>query len=210
MPLPTLEMLGGLKPPDESTRVNPSSYSDLSTRAFIATALRDYHRSGWVAPQVAALAPDVFAKAARLRHVFRACGEGSATAERLDLTFNMSVAMAPYLSASEMEEVWRSLESQPCWPSISWDERKWYALLKAVGLRDGRGMAIASDLLLRSPSGRAGTAGRYVASAAMLGALALGDKGGARRVWTSVAPTLFAGDTPELLFQVLEAESRAP
>ena len=210
VPLPSLEMLGGLKPSHASTRVNPSSYSDLSTRAFTATSLRDYHRSGWVAPQVAALAPDVFAKAARLRHLLRACGEGSATVERLDLTFNMSVAMAPYLSAPEMEEFWRSLESQPCWPSISADERRWYPLLKAVGLRDGRGMVASSQDLLRSPAGRTGASGRYVASAAMLGAIASGNRAEARRVWNDVAPALFGGGKPEMLFQVLEAESRAP
>jgi len=209
VPLPSLEMLGGLKPSHANTRVNPSSYSDLSTRAFTAASLRDYHRSGWVAPQVAVLAPDVFAKAARLRHLFRACGEGSATVERLDLTFNMSVAMAPYLSAPEMEEFWRSLESQPCWPSISADERRWYPLLKAVGLRDGRGMVAASQDLLRSPAGRTGAAGRYVASAAMLGAIASGNRAEARRVWNDVAPALFGGGKPEMLFQVLEAESRA-
>jgi hypothetical protein len=44
----------------------------------------------------------------------------------------------------------------------------------------------------------------------MLGAIASGNRAEARQIWNSVAPALFAGATPELLFQVLEAESRAP
>jgi hypothetical protein len=189
--------------------VNRSGYSVLTTRAFTAVSLRDYVRSGWIAPHVAALDPDVFAKAARLRELLRSCPEGDATSERIDLTFNLSVAMAPYLSATEMAEFWRWLESQPCWSTISGDESRWYALLKAVGLRDAPGMLRSSRVLLQSPAGRTGTAGRYATSAALLGAIASGDRAEARRVWSDMAAGLFGNTKPELLFQVLEAESRA-
>lgn len=208
VPLPALEMLGGLMATTHATRVTPSTYSDLATRAFTATALRDYHRSGWADPRSTALAPELFAKASRLRELLRACGNGNAPLERLDLAFNMSVAMAPYLSSSEMAEYWRSLETQPCWPSISPEERLWYALLKAVALRDGQAMVDVSEELLRSPAGRTGPAGRYVVSAAMLGAIASGDAAEARRVWSAFGPALVGAAKPELLFQVLKAESQ--
>ena len=209
VPLPALELLGGLKASTQDTSVAPSTYSDLSTRAFIATRLRDFHRSGQVDPRSAMLAPELFAKAARLEALLRACDDRNASLERLDLIFNMSVAMAPYLSSSEMGEFWRSLESQPCWSSSSADERRWYALLKAVALRDGRTMVSASEELLRSPAWRTGPAGRYVVSAAMLGAIASGGAAEARRVWTAYSAALSGGAKPELLFQVLQAESQA-
>lgn len=208
VPLPALEMLSGSTALAQPTQVTPSSYSDLSTRAFVATGLRDYHRSGTTDPRTAALAPELFAKAARLGELLRACGSGNASLERLDLMFNMSVAMAPYLSRTEMEEFWRSLETRPCWPSISPEERQWYALLRAVALREGQGMVEASGELLRSPGARTGPAGRYVVSAAMLGAIASGDAAAAGRIWSDFAPALFGAEKPELLFQVLQAESR--
>ena len=208
VPLPALEMLGGLTRPDAYTMVNRSGYSDLTTRAFTAVALRDYHLSGWAAPQAVAVDPAIFGKAARLRELLRVCPGGSGASERIDLTFNMSVAMAPYLSALEMDRFWQTLESQPCWPSISADEQRWYALFRAVSLRDGRGMVGASEELLRTPAGRAGAAGRYVTGAAMLGSIVSGDRAKATRTWSGVAPTLFGAAKPELLFQVLEAEGR--
>ncbi len=81
-------------------------------------------------------------------------------------------------------------------------------LLRAVSLREGQGMVEASGELLRSPGARTGPAGRYVVSAAMLGAIASGDAAAAGRIWSDFAPGLFGAEKPELLFQVLQAESR--
>ena len=116
-------------------------------------------------------------------------------------------AFAPYLTSAEMADHWGFLESRPCWQSISPDERRWYALFKAVGLRDGRAMSDHAQALLLSPAGRSGVPGRYVTAAAMLGELASGDRKRAREIWTRVAAPLLGGSPPELLFQVLAAES---
>ena len=207
IPIPAFEMLGSSEFRTEPTKVTPTIHFDKSQEAVAAMGLRDYFISGNFA--FPALLGDLGRKAALLKQA-RGGTFPLSENERLGIVFNLSVAMIPYLTSSELEPFWKVLESGVCatLPGSS-PERQWYNLFKAVGRRDGDGMLEGAKAILANNPDMTPLARRYLLAAGMVGALANGDRGTSQRLWSKYRDITFGETEPDLLFQLLAAKSRA-
>ena len=128
-------------------------------------------------------------------------------AERLGIVFNLTVAMAPYLTPAEMNPLWRTLESGACATQISPQERQWYSLFKSVGNRDSARMLDGARTILAGGGDLSPIARKYLLTTGMVGALAQGNKAEAGQLWSRYRAAALGNEEPDLLFRLLAAES---
>ncbi len=206
VPLPTFDMLNGSRLP-QVTSITPSPYLSKSRLAFMAMALRDYFIVGKFDPKYVDIPQDMRQKAVRLRQLFYECGSSANKLERLESLFDVSVNMIPYLSPYELGAFWRVLESAPCAPKLTAQERQWVTLFKAVGNRDASRMAITARTLLGNVNPSQLAAVRYLVASGMLGSLAQGDRAGSYELWSKYKSMMLGDNQTDLLFRLLAAES---
>ncbi len=204
IPVPALEMLDGSRSRSGPTEVTQTPHFDKSQETITAMALRDYFVSGNFSSFN--IPGDLAQKAILLK---QACGETHSINEndRMGIAFNLAVAMTSYLTPSELEPFWKTLESGRCAATSSPLERQWYNLFRAVGKRDAARMLEGARTLLASQKDLSPLARRYLLASGMLGALAKGDQGTSQQLWEEYRGITFGKDEPDLLFRLLVADS---
>jgi hypothetical protein len=205
MPLPLGELLGWIPRRTNQTYVTPSPFLSNSRATFEAMMLRDFFRSGRNDP---IMLPDNLRELAQ-QLILDSKGMTNRTEdERLVSQFNVAIAMIPHLSPIELESLWSIMDSGATAYHASPRERMWHNLFKAAGRRDAIGMRIHAQKLLLGERNIAIQARKFLLATAMVGALANGDRTEASRFWLENNSQLFAGKEPDLLFRLLNAESR--
>jgi len=131
--------------------------------------------------------------------------------ERLQLELDLSNAMSFFLTSSEMEEVWKTLATGPCFALASPQEREWFKLFKSVGTRDVGAMLEGAKSLLADGNYLSSDLKRYLLAVGMLGALKQGKREDSSRLWSEYGVKLFDDkNEPTLVFRMLAAESQRP
>jgi len=202
-PVPAQEMLDRPTVQRDRTNISLARYYEKTQEFITATELRDYFLLGeFNTPYTQT---DLKQKALLLRQV---CG-GKTTInqeERLGIVFNLTVAMTPYLTPSEMNPFWNALQSGACATLVSPWEQQWYSLFKSVGNRDSARMLDGARTLLAAGSDLSPIARKYLLATGMVGALAQGNKAEANQLWSRYKAVVIGGES-DLLFRLLEAES---
>ena len=121
--------------------------------------------------------------------------------------FNLSVAILPYLTTTELDQFWKSLESGQCLRAQTSLESQWYRMFKAIGRRDAAEMLEDARELLKNRHDLTPVVQKYLVAAGMLGALAQGNRPEAQRLWSQYKAALFGNSEPDLLFRLLAAEA---
>jgi spermidine synthase len=204
VPLPALEILTSSPARTGSTDILHSIYSEKSQRFFVAMGLRDTFLKGFTNEQ--SIHQDLIQQVVRLKEI---CRGGSPPDEgaRLGALFTLSVAMLPYLTTTELDRFWKSLESGPCLRAQTSLESQWYRMFKAVGRRDAAEMLERARDLFKNWNRLTGVEQKYLVAAGMLGALAQGNRPEAHRLWSHYKTALFGNSEPDLLFRLLAAEA---
>jgi spermidine synthase len=92
-------------------------------------------------------------------------------------------AINPYLAPDDAGAVWQRMLSTECFPGLHEFQKRWIALLRAVGARDAARMAEHASHLLATQAQLGGEARDYLVLAAMTGHLATGNKSAALELW---------------------------
>ena len=203
-PVPALDMLDRQTIQRNRTNTSFGQNYEKAKESFVATELRDYFLKGKFIAQYSQT--DLKQKAQLLK---KNC-EGKTNlnqGERLGIVFNLTVAMTPFLTPSEMNPLWNTLRSGACATLISPQERQWYSLFKSVGNRESARMLDGARTLLDSGGELSPIARKYLLAAGMVGALAQGSKAEANQLWSRYSATIFGNSEPDMLFRLLAAES---
>ena len=207
--LPAYELLTGNAPSWKTTDVTLSPYLTKSEFAFTAMALRDYNLQGHFGPRYGAVPSGVERQARTLRQSFSECLSGPDQTRHTNL-FNVSVEMVPYLRPQELNAVWTRLETGACRRARWAEDQHWIALFKAVGRRDGGGMANEAEAILATGGSFDPLEERMLVASAMVGSLMQGDRPVAFGYWKKYRTALFRAGEPDLFFRLLAAESTRP
>jgi spermidine synthase len=204
LPLPTLEILDPSTARVGSTDISRSPHSEKSQRFYAAMGLRDYFLKGSTDEQF--IRKELMQQAVQFKEI---CRGGSSPDEdkRLMALFNLSVAILPYLTTTELDPFWKSLESGQCLRGKTSLESQWYRMFKAIGRRDAGEMVEDARELLKNRHGLTLVEQEYLVAAGMLGALARGNRPEAHRLWSQYKTALFGNSEPDLLFRLLAAEA---
>ena len=205
-PLPTLEMLAGNGSSWENTDITPSPFFYKSKAAFKAMVLRDYLLHGDFGPRYRDIPMEIKQEAVQLRQLFHERRYEAEPNVRMDSLAEIG-PIIPYLRPSELESVWKTLETGPGAPFLTPEERELVSLFKAVGKRDARAMANVAKKFLENRRDAPHKAVEYAVAAGMLGFLTQGDKEKALRLWSDYRPTTFENNKSDLLFRLLAANS---
>jgi len=208
--LPLFEMLTGSEPKWSVTEVSFPTFLFKLQSAYIAMVIRDYTLTGSIDPRYGNVPPEIRQKAGRFRELFYGCRAGADASSRHGSLFAGAVAMIPYLRPPELEAVWKKLEAGPCAQSLLPAERQWIALFKAVGTRDAAAISLGAGTILANGQPVQPDALRFVVAAGMAGSLMQDDREGSLALWTAYRNRMFGNSPPDLMFRLLEAESRRP
>ena len=199
--LPVLEVLSGAPRPWFHTRITPHPSSPNSASAYLATRLRDLMRGK---AREESGPRGIEAAATRLLEL---CAAPQVTGDSRPILFNLGVAVSGFLRPTELQEIWRFLDTQPCATGRTAAEQAWRDLFVAIGNRDPLGMRRVAATLLGEhdePPGRR----RFLLATARLGELAAGmHSHGAPEIMARLGP-VSGKDTKldvSLLLEVLAA-----
>ncbi|MCM0084143.1 hypothetical protein L4X63_21405 [Geomonas sp. Red32] len=207
LPVPAAQLLSDRGPGESVTEVTPTAAFPKSEAAHHAVVLRNFLVTGRFGPGSESLGEDDRQQAVIVRNVFFPAGKITGPRQRLEALFVTAENILPYLTPYELEAIWRRLEPGGAAAGVTPLERECLELFKAIGRRDGAGMATRATALLRYGRGLDGGMVRYVAASGMLGQLMQGNKPEARAIWSQYRPALFGNGKPDLLFRLLSAES---
>jgi len=204
----SMGLLGGADQQKKTTNITPSPDLTISQQTFSAMGLHDYFLQGSSNGRFVPV--DLQRKAELLKQMCAGNTTGSGN-ERLQLELDLSNAMSFFLTSSEMEEVWKTLATGPCFALASPQEREWFKLFRAVGTRDAGAMLEGAKSLLADGNYLSSDLKRYLLSVGMLGALSQGKREDSSRLWSAYGTTLFDdSNKPGLVLRMLTAESRTP
>ncbi len=207
-PLPTQEMLSGSRTLQQTTDIQLSPYFLESKAADTAMALRDFFLHGSFLSRYKDIDPETKQQAAAVTELFRSCRNQQAQIRSVGSLFAVSIAMTPYLTSSELDAIWRTLERKSCTASLSPPILQIIDLFKAIGHRNaGLMSATAIKLLEESGTMTPPSTIKYLVAAAMLGSVARGDRATACKLWAKYKTSMFDQNKPDLFFQLLVAES---
>jgi hypothetical protein len=127
--------------------------------------------------------------------------------ERLGITFNLVIAMAPYLAPGELQPMWGTLNSGVCASQATQRERAWRSLFKAVEDRNPHAMFTLAARLLASEIDVPLQARKYLLASAMTGALAQGKRSESRELWEKYGGMIFESAEQDMLFRLLNTAS---
>jgi spermidine synthase len=211
--LPALEMLGGQS--SDGTRTDVSFVRSFGRSVATSTAmmLYRYHVTGqwqWDHADLP-VASNLRANAELARRALYDCGAQMPMSEWLTGMFRVvAERILPYLKPSELEVLWRSVDSDICRTTLSAVQWKFLSLFKSVGARDAAGMAHAAEELFAERAHMHPRLFEYVVSAAVLGDLASGNKEAARELMRSHGSFLEEESPRPLLIRLLKAHSSEP
>ena len=194
-PFPAMELLTGVVPrPTGTTQITPAPTFGSTRRAMESMYLFDVLAGATDPARDRVIVSDeLHQDALAVSRWRRTCGPAPFPSLVRVLQYTV-----PELSIQEVEAIFRELGSGPCAASFPPVERQWLTLLRAVGWRDGAGMASAARRLLSTEPVLSPQSRHYAVAAGMLGALAQGDPAGAREIWSRFG-TPIASDRDLLL-----------
>ena len=209
LPFPTLEMLKGAVPPWQRTEITRSLDFEKSQAAVTAMALRDYFVSGSFNPRYGYIPESSKQDAVSVKELFSGCGSVSSQNARLGSLFITAINMIPYLTPSELADVWQALDAGPCAQTLSRPIRESVELFKAISRRDGPEMSAAARTLLENNPNLSPSTVRYAVAAGMTGNLMQGKKKDSLELWERYKQFMIGNDKPDLQFRLLVAESES-
>jgi hypothetical protein len=188
--VPVLEMLE----PEASRRspspLFPGAYVFARTdNARLAAYGRDFLlRSGPPSPENVPTALQKDLEIVKLRLV--ECRDARDFDVWLHSLIRVAKAVNPYLPAAEADAIWRRISGGPCYDGLHEFQRRWIALVRAVGLRDAIRMAELGSLLLATQQDLASEAREYLLMVALTGYLAAGAPAKVRTLWQHYGASL--------------------
>ncbi len=99
-------------------------------------------------------------------------------------------AVNPYLPAADADAIWRRISTGPCHDGLHEFQRRWIALVRAVGLRDAARMAEIGSLLLATQQDLASDTREYLLTVSMTGYLAARAPAKVRTLWQHYGASL--------------------
>jgi spermidine synthase len=207
-PIPATDMLMGMVS-RVPFRVTPNSYFPRTLFVSYATALREYLLQGRFTSKQDDVPIELKRQAVQFRSLFTDC-RAVPREHRMDVLFDTSLIIFPFLSPEDSAEVWHALESKNCVSSFTATEKDWISLFKAVGQRDADAMAHSSAVLIERGEDANPVRLKYLIATTMLGNLACGNREKAVRIWSQNRASLFGASQPSLLFRLLAANSGEP
>jgi hypothetical protein len=125
----------------------------------------------------------------------------------LHSALRVAKAINPYLLPGEAAAVWSRMTDAACFGELHEFQRRWVALHRAAGARDGAAMGELASLLLDTQQELSSEAREYLVTAAMAGWIGSGSAVRAREVWRSqIASLPQAAGTPALRLLRCHAE----
>ncbi|MDX8410311.1 MAG: hypothetical protein R8K46_00350, partial [Mariprofundaceae bacterium] len=204
-PLPLGDMLNGKQGGQEwDGDISPDSRFRRSVSSAFAAMLYQYYLTGqwqWSYDTVG-LPKDIAPP------VLRGCAANLPFDQWLDgLVNNVGKYVLPYLTVAESRELWKALEAEACWAGLTPVQREFADMVKAVGERDGRVMAVKAENILRGLPQLPPAFVEYVLAAGMLGNIEQNKKANARALWRDHAPKLGQQYSQPLFMRLIKAHS---
>jgi hypothetical protein len=148
LPIPFLELLDEAGPPGNT--FEPSANSAVVRDRLVLRALdiRDAFKSGRPNNLDSTSAQYVWLVGTGRE----ACAEAPAQAAWADAVRNLSDDTAAYLSSGELEQLWSTVSSSPCYREVPGEEQAWVGLFTAIAHRDAPAIVRLGTGLLATPS----------------------------------------------------------
>jgi hypothetical protein len=204
--VPMLEMFGAAPVPAKARYQAPGvTFVDLATED--AWILRDAMMGARTAPVTGPMTKQLLA--AHMLHEWAACRTGIGFGSFVQSIPDISEVVNPRLHSTVAAEVWRSLAASPCGKSLAPEERRWLALLEAIGRRDARAMTDAALPILAARPEK-GPATEMALFAAVTGLICTGQPERARTLLQHGARELLQPGTRQSEVRLLDAMSSRP
>lgn len=204
-PLPVLALLTPETHQWKETNILSTFAYSKSEAASTAMAVREYILHGIIDPRYRK--SEVYQQAIGLKKFFSGQSLTAQPNERLACLSITTINIIPYLAPQELEKIWSKLESLASATTLNAEEKNWFELFKAIGRRDAHNMVVSSDALLQRADGWSLSALKFIVASNMLGSILQGNEEQSFRLWTTYEPIMFKEGKPNLLFQLLKADS---
>ncbi len=182
---PLLQTLEGDVPPQAPLMASENFYFAAGARARQARAGLAYFRAsesaGGEVP--AFMDNDTLGTASQVLAIGELCEPPRMYRVWLPRLHDLADVVLPFLSAAEMEVIWRPIRAAPCRTTMPDAVEAWLNLYEAIGQRDFEGIRRHAEALL--PAGEIAPSGKndYLLMAAMLAHIAGGDHDAALSLW---------------------------
>jgi hypothetical protein len=204
-PLPLADMLSGRQAGlEQIDHISPDRRFKRSMASAFAKMLYRFYLTGewkWV-HDTAGLPRDLAPP------VLHGCRPDLPFEQWLDgLINNVGKYVLPYLTVGESRALWKVLEAEACWANLTPVQSEFADLVKAVGERNGQGMAARAERILRSLPQLPPDLVEYVLAVGMLGDLAQDNKAAAKALWRDHASRLGQAFDMPLYIRLLRAHA---
>jgi len=206
-PLPLQQLLAPVGDAWKNAEIVQAEFFTPSIAAAAAGIMRDSIVSDAAGKRRSGAPPVAAAQAVQVKQLFYgACRES--TIERIGLLYQaIAIEMTPFLQPDESARLWKTLEAGRCTQSFSKTEKKWMALIKAVGQRDASAMTTAAESILEESQEIPNGPLSYVVAVGMVGNIMQGEQERSLRLWTGYRARIYGTMNPSIFFQVLVALS---
>lgn len=164
----------------------------------LATTLRDLLAGIPLAPETS---PEDSAKALKMIAECDVPPGGDRVFAALQFGLLASSSLRPF----ELESMYSALSGRECFAGLTGAEREWGSLMRAVANRDGKAMRDSSIKLLEAGEDKTASRKKYLATTALLGAIASGQAEEGIRQWNSYLPALFK-EPPPFFYRMIAAD----
>ena len=200
LPIPFLELLDQADVPAET--LEPSTGSAVIRDRYVMRALDIRH--ALLSGRSDALDP------ASARYLWLgtrndACTAASDQTAWLDAVRNLSDDTAAYLNSAELQEIWASILSSPCYREGAGDGKTWAELFAAIARRDASGIVRLGTQLLTPPPRRSDGDIAYLTTVTAAAYLHLGENARARTLVRDQWPRFNHTGPFDLALQDLQA-----
>lgn len=164
----------------------------------LAVTLRDLLAGHPPAPETP---PEDLAKA---RKMIADCDQPPG-GDRVFAALQFGLLASSSLRPPELERMYAALSGRECFAGLSGAEREWARLMTAVADRDGKAMRASSIKLLQAGEAKTASRQKYLATTALLGAIASGQAAEGIRQWNGALPALFT-EPPPFFYRMIAAD----
>jgi hypothetical protein len=138
-----------------------------------------------------------------------ACAAAPARAAWADAVRNLSDETAAYLNSAELEPLWTSILSSPCYGEAGAEQQAWVNLFAAVAHRDAAGVVRLGNGLLARAAAHSDADLAYLIAVTAAACVNLGDNAQARALLAARYPGLHHAAPFDLALRELRALSTA-
>jgi spermidine synthase len=204
--VPILEMLRAA-PPRAEISSGPRPWLKRAEHARQGLAVRDYLLTG-DARHIGRIASVLHGDIKLVRLLMIECVPPRAAVSP-EQFLAVTGAMVPYLSASELQSLWRKLQGSSCAPRFAEWQKSWIELFAAVNERDAARMTRLAEAMLRHPDFAQMPRRDYLLAAAIVGWLARAERERALQLWNEFGGTL-PGDSRSMMPELLRGHLSSP